>query len=78
MRGGETCKLMQRPDGTFSNLVGTSQSSELTPNTPLIHTPFTYSKWNMGEICGLKFNLSYVHRLQQKILAYHHVHSTAK
>jgi len=26
---------------------------------PLIHTWFTYSKWNMGEICGLKFHLSY-------------------
>ena len=27
---------------------------------PLIHTWFTYSKWNMGEICGLKFHLIYV------------------
>ena len=33
----------------------------LTPNTPLIHTWFTYSIWNMGEICGLKFHLIYVH-----------------
>ena len=26
----------------------------LTPNTPVIHTSFTYSKLNMDEICGLK------------------------
>jgi hypothetical protein len=31
----------------------------LTPNTPLIHIWFTYSIWNMGEICGLKFHLIY-------------------
>ena len=48
-----------------------NQSSEtkgfnlvLTPNTPLIHTSFTYSKWNMGEICGLKSHLLYVHASQ--------------
>ena len=33
-------------------------------NTPLIHTLFTYSKWDMGEICGLKFHLLYVHASQ--------------
>ena len=32
----------------------------LTPNKPLIHNSFTYSKWNMGEIFGLKFHLLYV------------------
>ena len=41
---------------------------KLTPNTPLIHTWFTYSIWNMGEICGLKFYLTYVHRSQKKLL----------
>ena len=35
-----------------------SVSNALTPNTPLIHTSFTYSKWNMGEIFGLNFHLS--------------------
>ena len=24
----------------------------IVPNTPLIHTSFTYSKWNMGESFG--------------------------
>ena len=28
----------------------------LTPNTPLIHTSFTYSKLNMHEICSLKLS----------------------
>ena len=32
------------------------------PNTPLIHT--SYLKWNMGEICGLKFSLLYVNASQ--------------
>ena len=40
----------------------------LTPNTPLIHTWFTYSIWNMGEICGLKFHLIYVHTSQKILL----------
>ena len=40
----------------------------LTPNTPLIHTWFTYSIWNMGEICGLKFHLIYVHTSQEILL----------
>ena len=42
--------------------------SPLTPNTPLIHTWFTYSIWNMGEICGLKFHLIYVHTSQNFLL----------
>ena len=29
----------------------------LTHNIPLIHKSFTYSKWNMDEIFGLKFHL---------------------
>ena len=33
----------------------------LAPNTSLIHTSFTYSKWNMDEIFGLKFHLSYTY-----------------
>ena len=36
----------------------------LTPTTPLIPTGFTYSKWNMGEICGFKFHLLYEHASQ--------------
>ena len=36
----------------------------LTPNTTLIHASFTYSKWNMVDICGLEFHLSYVHASQ--------------
>ena len=40
----------------------------LTPNTPLIHTWFTYSIWNTGEICGLKFYLIYVHKSQKNLL----------
>jgi hypothetical protein len=36
----------------------------LTPNMPLIHTLFTRSRRNMGEICGLKFHLLYVHASQ--------------
>ena len=37
------------------------KKKNLTPNTPLIHTSFTYSKLNMDEICGLKSHLSYIH-----------------
>jgi hypothetical protein len=40
----------------------------LTPNTPLIHTWFTYSIWNMGEIYGLNFYLIYVHTSQKNLL----------
>ena len=40
----------------------------LTPNTPLIHTSFTYSKLNMDEIRGLKVYLSYVHTSQKFLL----------
>ena len=40
----------------------------LTPNTPLIHTSFTYSKWNMGEIFGLNCHLSYLHAPQNFFL----------
>ena len=32
----------------------------LTPNKPLIHPFFTCSKWNMDDLYGLKFHLSYV------------------
>ena len=32
----------------------------LTPNTWAILPSLTWSKWNMVEICGLKFHLSYV------------------
>jgi hypothetical protein len=39
----------------------------LTPYTTLIQTSFMYSKWNMGEICGLKFHFLQVHA-SQKIL----------
>ena len=42
------------------------QRSHLTPNMPLIHTWFTYSIWNMGEMCGLKFHLWYGHRIHHK------------
>jgi hypothetical protein len=31
----------------------------LTPNTWAIRPSLTWSKWNMDEICGLKFHLSY-------------------
>ena len=31
----------------------------ITPKTPLIHASFTYSKWNMGAICRLKFHSSH-------------------
>ena len=40
----------------------------LTPDMPLNHTSCTYSKWNMGEICGLKFHLWYVHTSQKVLL----------
>ena len=40
----------------------------LTPNTPLIHTSFTYPKLNMDEIYGLKFYLLHVHTSQKKLL----------
>ena len=40
----------------------------LTPNTPLIHTSFTYRKLNMDEIFGLKFYLLYVHTSQNFLL----------
>ena len=36
----------------------------LTPNTTLIPASFTYSKWNMVDICGLEFHLLYVHAPQ--------------
>ena len=35
---------------------------------------FTLSKWNMGEIYGLKFYLLYVHISQKKILKSPHAH----
>ena len=38
-----------------------NKACELTPNTPLIHTLFTYSKWNMDGLYGLKFYLSYMY-----------------
>ena len=44
----------------------------LTPNMPLIHTSFMYSKWNMGEIFGLKFHLLYVHASQKSFLKFLH------
>ena len=40
----------------------------LTPNTPLIHTSFTYSKLNMDEIYDLKFYLLYIHTSQKNVL----------
>ena len=45
-------------------LISTEMIFYLTPNTPLIHTSFTYRKLNMDEICGLKFYLSCVHTSQ--------------
>ena len=45
----------------------------LTPNTPLIHTSFTYRKLNMDEIYGLKFYLLCVHTSQKKLLKSLHV-----
>ena len=42
-----------------------NQNKVLTPNTPLIHTSFTYWKLNMDEICGLKFDLLRVHTSQK-------------
>ena len=35
----------------------------LTPNTWAIRLSLTQSKWNMNEICGLKFHLSYATRI---------------
>ena len=43
---------------------------QLTPNTPLIHTSFTYSKLNIDEICGSKFYLLYVHTAHKKNFKY--------
>ena len=40
--------------------------SNLTPNTPLIHISFTYSKLNMDEICGLKSHLLSIHFQKKK------------
>ena len=34
-----------------------SEILNLTPNTPLIHNSFTYSKWNIDEIFDSKFHL---------------------
>ena len=48
----------------------------LTPNTPLIHTSFTYRKLNMDEICGLKYHLSYVHMYNTKVFI--EIHPCAK
>ena len=40
-------------------------SNELTHCSPLIQMSVTLAKWNMGEMCGLKFfNLWYVHTPQ--------------
>ena len=36
----------------------------LTHSMLVIHPSFIQSKWNMGEICGLKFHLLYVHTSQ--------------
>ena len=37
----------------------------LTPNTWAMWPSLTWSKWNMDEICGLKFYLSYVDMPQE-------------
>ena len=49
-------------------LKGLFRFIDLTHNTPLIHTSFTYSKLSMDEICGLKFYLSCVHTSQKILL----------
>ena len=38
----------------FYGNINLEKKDDLTPNTPLIHTSFTYRKFNMDEICGLK------------------------
>ena len=52
-------------------------SQHLAPNTPLIHTSFTYPKLNMDEIYGLKFYLSYVHTSQIFLLKSLHAQRTS-
>ena len=39
--------------------------SIFTHYSPLIQPSLAWSKWNMGEICGLKFHLIYVHTSQK-------------
>ena len=46
------------------NKVISTEVPGLTPNMPLIHNFFTYSKLNMDKICGLKSHLVYVHTSQ--------------
>ena len=48
------------------------KESDLTPNMPLIHTSFTYRKWNMDEICGLKLYSLYVHTSQKIFVKFLH------
>jgi hypothetical protein len=55
---------MPLPTHKFDPMGITHSIYILTPNTPLIHTSFTYRKLNMDENCGLKFYLSCVHTSQ--------------
>jgi hypothetical protein len=52
--------FVERTTGSIANFLYLCPFESLTPNTPLIHTSFTYPKLNMDEIYGLKFYLLYV------------------
>ena len=44
---------------------GSIKPNLLTHHSPLIQPSLTWSKWNMGEICGLKFHSLHVHTTQK-------------
>ena len=49
-------------------------ASNLTPNTPVIHTSFTYSKLNMDDLFVLTGPLGYVDCIQEVELKSLHAH----
>ena len=56
----ESTQIQCWSDGLRQNCYVQLHSDDFAPNTWAIRPSLTRSKWNMDEICGLKFHLSYV------------------
>ena len=59
----------------FRQQVGAMHASSLTSNMWAIRPSLAWSKWNMEEICGLKFQLSYVDMPQNFLWKFLHAHT---
>ena len=64
LKESEHIKIARKSTRKKQKAAGT----HLTPNTPPIHTSYTYSKLNMDEIYGLKYCLLYIHTSQNILL----------